>query len=82
MSVLDMGSGAAMYELVTDLRHHHFVCRICGRETRLGHDLVGAFFIGLEADTGFEVSTNHFVLFGVARTAERTATQPQVLDDA
>jgi Fur family ferric uptake transcriptional regulator len=65
MSVSDMGKGAVVFERVTAHKHHHMVCQVCGKETRLEHNAVREFFHDLEAVTGFEVTTNHLVLFGV-----------------
>jgi Fur family peroxide stress response transcriptional regulator len=76
VSVSDMGTGSAVYELVADDIHHHMVCQVCGKVTTLGHEEVGEFFHRLEAVTGFEVTTNHLVLFGVCpHCRERSAPQ-------
>ncbi len=36
ISVSDMGTGAAVYELVEGSRHHHLVCQNCGAVYTLG----------------------------------------------
>ena len=65
LSVSDMGTGAAVYELVGGDRHHHLVCQKCGRVITLSDAQVQAFFRTLERDQGFQITTNHLVLFGL-----------------
>jgi Fur family transcriptional regulator, ferric uptake regulator len=65
VSISDMGLGAAVYELVTDHRHHHLVCQKCGQVTTLDDAAVQAFFGGLQRSHQFQVTTNHLILFGV-----------------
>ncbi len=65
ISVSDMGTGAAVYEAVTNGMHHHLVCQKCHRVLTLEHGDVATFFNVLENKTGFNISTNHLILFGI-----------------
>jgi Fur family transcriptional regulator, ferric uptake regulator len=65
ISVSDMGTGAAVYESVTDGMHHHLVCQKCKRVFTIRHEVVNLFFKTVENDTHFNISTNHLVLFGL-----------------
>jgi Fur family ferric uptake transcriptional regulator len=64
ISVSDMGTGAAVYEILQEGIHHHLVCQVCGRVITLEHTEVQAFFDAVERSHDFEIATNHLVLFG------------------
>jgi Fur family ferric uptake transcriptional regulator len=64
ISVSDMGTGASVYEKVTDGMHHHLVCQKCGLVRTINHKIVGSFFTEIEGAHSFIVATNHLVLFG------------------
>ena len=68
VSVSDMGTGSAVYEILTDGLHHHLVCQKCGQVTLLGHKEVGRFFKALEKKNKFQITTNHLILFGVCES--------------
>lgn len=64
ISVSDMGTGAAVYELISGGPHHHLVCQQCGSVQTIDHATVGAFFETVQAQNHFQISTRHLVLFG------------------
>lgn len=64
LSVSDMGTGALVYERVCLHNHHHLVCQKCGTVLTISDQDVAAFFNQLEKQHGFEIATNHLVLFG------------------
>ncbi|MHB1463457.1 MAG: Fur family transcriptional regulator [Armatimonadota bacterium] len=68
VSVSDMGTGAAVYELVEEGLHHHLVCQQCGRVKRLRHEAVQGLYAEVQEKYGFRVVTNHLVLFGLCET--------------
>ena len=72
VSVSDMGSGAVVYEMVQGDPHHHLVCQNCGSITTVDHDLVAGFFSEVNQQTGFKVSTNHLILFGLCQDCQKT----------
>jgi Fur family ferric uptake transcriptional regulator len=65
-----MGTGASVYEKVTDGMHHHLVCQKCGRVQTIDHTLVGQFFAQVENAYAFKVATNHLILFGDCHQCE------------
>jgi Fur family transcriptional regulator, ferric uptake regulator len=71
ISVSDMGTGAAVYESVTDGMHHHLVCQKCKRVFTIRHEVVNQFFKTVENDTHFHISTNHLVLFGLCEDCRK-----------
>jgi len=64
VSVSDMGTGSAVYELLADGFHHHLVCQNCGRVQTIDHELVGQLFTQVSEKFDFHVVTNHLILFG------------------
>jgi Fe2+ or Zn2+ uptake regulation protein len=65
VSVSDMGTGSAVYELLAENAHHHLVCRKCGGVTTMGEEDVQNFFHLLEEKNNFHITSNHLVLFGI-----------------
>lgn len=78
ISVSDMGTGASVYEKVTDGIHHHLVCQKCGRVRTIDHTIIGPFFTEIEDAYSFSVATNHLVLFGVC---EQCSTPEELKKD-
>lgn len=70
VSVSDMGTGAAVYEIVGGDRHHHLVCQRCGAVNTIGDDEVEKFFAGIQQKNNFEVLTNHLILFGICSSCQ------------
>jgi len=75
ISVSDMGHGASVYEFVAQHRHHHLVCQNCGQTFVLSNELVDGFFQQVDAAAGFNVTTNHLVLFGLCENCQKTLSQ-------
>lgn len=65
ISVSDMGTGASVYEKVTDGMHHHLVCQTCGQVITINHEVVKGFLSQIESQFYFKVVTNHLILFGI-----------------
>jgi Fur family ferric uptake transcriptional regulator len=65
ISVSDMGTGASVYEAVSERMHHHLVCRKCGSIRTLDHAWVGELFDRIEEAHSFHIETNHLILFGL-----------------
>lgn len=65
VSVSDMGTGAAVYELLVENQHHHLVCQSCGRVEALDPAEVATFFDQAARYSGYRITTNHLILFGV-----------------
>jgi Fur family ferric uptake transcriptional regulator len=64
VSVADIGQGSPVYEIVGEIKHHHLVCLNCGHTIQIENDVVASFFKELNNEFGFEILTNHLVLYG------------------
>jgi Fe2+ or Zn2+ uptake regulation protein len=67
----DTGEGETLYEIKRPDQHHHLVCRTCGREQEIGDDALLGMFEGVRRGYGFEVATDHIVLFGTCDACQR-----------
>jgi len=65
VSVSDMGTGSAVFELLANGMHHHLVCQKCGHVETIDHEIVSLFFNSIETKNRFQVCTNHLILFGI-----------------
>jgi len=65
ISVSDLGTGAAVFEKVTNAMHHHMVCQKCGQILTLDKKDVDQFFSTINQKTRYQIITNHLVLFGI-----------------
>jgi len=75
ISVSDMGTGSAVYELLADGMHHHLVCQKCGKVTTIGHAEIQDFFTAIQQKHHFTVLTNHLILFGICENCQETDPQ-------
>jgi Fur family transcriptional regulator, ferric uptake regulator len=64
ISVSDMGTGAAVYEMVGSSPHHHLVCQGCNRVITLENEIVQPLFDDVERQFAYQLTTNHLILFG------------------
>jgi Fur family ferric uptake transcriptional regulator len=64
VSVSDMGTGAAVYEIVGSSPHHHLVCQGCNQVITLKNEIVQPLFDDVEDRFCFHLTTNHLILFG------------------
>jgi Fur family ferric uptake transcriptional regulator len=65
VSVSDIGTGAAVYEVVGGNLHHHLVCQACGHTVTISNGEVEQFFGKVTKDNRFKIVTNHLILFGL-----------------
>jgi Fur family ferric uptake transcriptional regulator len=65
ISISDMGTGSAVFEIVGGARHHHLVCQKCGYVSNIGDEEVQKFFDGIQEVNKFKIITNHLILFGI-----------------
>jgi len=54
-----------IYEMAGQSPHHHLVCQHCQKVTQISHELVQPLFDRIEQEQGFEVHTDHFMIFGL-----------------
>jgi Fe2+ or Zn2+ uptake regulation protein len=52
--------------------HHHLVCRICGSEIEVGHQLLEDLFRKLESISGYVRIDSHITFFGVCPACAST----------
>lgn len=70
VSVSDMGTGASVYERLTDGFHHHLVCQRCGNVLTIEHQDFENLFKSIETKNQFKIITNHMVLFGICEDCQ------------
>lgn len=61
----DTGDGETYYEISRPHRHHHLVCRQCGREQEIEHAVMQRMFDQVFQQYGFKADSDHLVLFGL-----------------
>jgi len=65
VSKIDLGQGHAEYELLTKGKHHHMVCRKCGRVDDVDHELLQPLQQALGKQYRFQADMDHFAIFGL-----------------
>lgn len=60
----DTGGDETYYEVARTEPHHHLVCRECGQQWEISDAALQAMFGEVEQRHGFQVATDHLVLFG------------------
>jgi Fur family ferric uptake transcriptional regulator len=63
----DLGGGSVRYELSQDERHHHLVCRVCGKTFALDDAVIEPLRSALMDAHGFAADMEHFAIFGRCR---------------
>jgi len=61
------GDGETCYEIKRPEQHHHLVCRTCGVEQEIDGSVLAAMIEQVRRQHGFEVVTDHLVLFGCCK---------------
>ena len=64
VSGTDMGVGEDSYEWMDQPRHHHLVCRCCGRVTLFDNKYVAALRAEILEEYRFRADIDHFAVFG------------------
>lgn len=59
-----MGSGHLVYEIARH-EHHHLVCRACGKEIEVDHNLIKSMYQKLEFTSGYKLIDSHVTFFGL-----------------
>jgi Fur family transcriptional regulator, ferric uptake regulator len=73
VSVSDMGTGSAVFEIMTDGMHHHLVCQKCGQVITIDHEDVKELFSKISQKQHFQIKTNHLVLFGLCEICQKNS---------
>lgn len=63
----DLGGGRVRYELSQQERHHHLVCRQCGKTFPLDDEVIEPLRSTLTDVYGFAADMEHFAIFGHCR---------------
>ncbi|MFN8405603.1 MAG: Fur family transcriptional regulator [Anaerolineales bacterium] len=58
------GNGHLRYEL-TGADHHHLVCRVCGDEIEVEHQLLENLYSKMESSSGYKRIDSHVTFFGM-----------------
>jgi Fur family ferric uptake transcriptional regulator len=66
--------GQVIYELAGPTPHHHLVCQRCEAVLPVDHALVEPLFEELRARFGFQVNTDHLMLFGLCASCRDQAS--------
>ena len=75
ISVSDMGLDASVYEIVGAEPHHHMVCQQCHKILTIHNDEIQPFFDKMNEETGFELTTNHLILFGYCPDCQKEESE-------
>lgn len=70
------GDGEIYYEIAKRRRHHHLVCRGCGTQHEIEHDVMQGMFDQLLEQYGFRAETDHIVLFGICADCQQKEPPP------
>ena len=65
VSETNVGDGELLYEWLDRDRHHHLVCRDCGKLTLLDNKYLTSLGDEVMTDHGFEADLDHFAIFGL-----------------
>lgn len=68
----DIGNGETYYEITKPRPHHHLVCRQCGKEQEIEHNVMQAMFEQVAREHQFQVDTDHLVLFGLCADCQQS----------
>ena len=66
-----LGHGAPTYHLAAQADHVHLVCRVCGKITEVGPEIVRELVATLDRDHGFETDVGHLTVFGRCSACRR-----------
>lgn len=69
----DMGTGEYTYEWIRPRRHHHLICRGCGRVISIDHGHLDELGEGLLREYSFQADLDHFGIFGLCRECQQGA---------
>jgi Fe2+ or Zn2+ uptake regulation protein len=64
------GSRHVRYQIAKD-DHHHVVCRLCGGEIEVEHQLLESLYRQLESASGYVRIDSHITFFGVCPQCQR-----------
>jgi len=66
--------GETVYEIPKPKKHHHLLCRQCGKEEEIGHEVMQGMIEQVGLRYGFDIEDDHLVLHGVCAECKRGDT--------
>jgi Fur family ferric uptake transcriptional regulator len=70
---IDLGGESARYEVAEPNKHHHMVCRECGRTFDLSPSYLEELRARLKGEFGFEPDLEHFAIGGLCAGCSNAA---------
>ena len=67
----ERNKGEQTYEMVQEYRHHHLICKICGKDVELESNVVIKFFNSIGSIHDFEVDMDHLIVLGICQKCSR-----------
>lgn len=64
------GSGHIVYEIARH-EHHHLICRNCGSEMEVEHELIRSMYQTLESASGYKLTDSHLTFFGLCSNCQK-----------
>lgn len=64
------GSGHILYEIARH-EHHHLICRNCGSEMEVEHELIRSMYLTLETASGYKLTDSHLTFFGLCSDCQK-----------
>jgi Fe2+ or Zn2+ uptake regulation protein len=64
------GNGHLAYE-ISRHEHHHLICRNCGSEMEVEHDLIRSMYQTLESASGYKLTDSHLTFFGLCSDCKK-----------
>lgn len=61
----DAPDGETVYEIPKPRKHHHLICRMCGREQEIGDEAIVGMIETVRERYGFTIAMDHLVLHGL-----------------
>jgi len=65
-----MGNGHLVYEIARH-EHHHLICRKCGNEMEVRHELLKPLYQQLESASGYRLTDSHVTFFGICPDCQK-----------
>jgi Fur family transcriptional regulator, ferric uptake regulator len=77
---LHLGGAEAVYEWLSEERHHHLICRGCREVRPLANDYLAALGAEILDDYGFRADIDHFAIFGLCDACRQFGGDAQAGD--
>ena len=74
--------GETYYEIARPQPHHHLICRQCGKQQEIAHDMVRVMFDLLQDTYGFHATSDHLVINGLCVTCHAVMQKAPIAADS